>query len=86
MGESYSILANWYDKLMGDFDYEKLSEFCCDAIKEYSPDIPKQILDLGCGTGSLSVLMAKKGYDVTGIDLSNEMLALASAKANAMKI
>ena len=82
MGDSYSILANWYDKLMGDFDYEKLSEFCCDAIKEYSPDIPKQILDLGCGTGSLSVLMAKKGYDVTGIDLSNEMLALASAKAN----
>ena len=43
MGESYSILANWYDKLMGDFDYAKLSEFYSDAIKEYSPDIPKQI-------------------------------------------
>ncbi|MCR5456844.1 MAG: class I SAM-dependent methyltransferase [Clostridiales bacterium] len=86
MGDSYSILANWYDELMGDFDYSKLSEFCCDAINKYSPNIPKQILDLGCGTGSLSVLMAKKGYDVTGIDLSNEMLALASAKANNLNL
>lgn len=83
MTDSYSILAKWYDKLMEDFDYKSLSSYYCDAIKKYAPQAPKQLLDLGCGTGTISILMAEQGYDVTGIDLSNEMLSLASAKANA---
>jgi 2-polyprenyl-3-methyl-5-hydroxy-6-metoxy-1,4-benzoquinol methylase len=41
------------------------------------------VLDIGCGTGSLSVILAELGYDVTGIDISPEMVALARAKAAA---
>ena len=45
------------------------------------PDPPARILDVGCGTGSLAVLLAQAGHEVTGIDTSAQMLALARAKA-----
>ena len=45
------------------------------------PEPPARILDLGCGTGSLAVLLAQAGHEVTGIDTSAQMLALARAKA-----
>jgi SAM-dependent methyltransferase len=45
------------------------------------PDPPARILDLGCGTGSLAVLLAQAGHEVIGIDTSAEMLALARDKA-----
>ena len=47
------------------------------------PAAPANILDVGCGTGSLSVLLAGLGYRVTGIDFSPAMISLASAKAAA---
>ena len=47
------------------------------------PDPPARILDLGCGTGSLAVLLAQAGHEVAGIDASTQMLALARAKAAA---
>ena len=47
------------------------------------PTAPAAILDAGCGTGSLSVVLSGLGYDVTGIDLSPAMIALAWAKAAA---
>jgi SAM-dependent methyltransferase len=45
------------------------------------PAPPATVLDLGCGTGSLSVLLAERGYDVTGVDLSPRMVQRAGAKA-----
>jgi 2-polyprenyl-3-methyl-5-hydroxy-6-metoxy-1,4-benzoquinol methylase len=50
-------------------------------LQDALPAPPAQILDLGCGTGSLSVLLAELGHTVQGIDLSPRMLALAAAKA-----
>ena len=82
MADSYSILSKWYDKLMDDFDYPSLTAYYCSAIKKYSEDLPKQILDLGCGTGSVSIILAEKGFDVTGIDISSEMLSMAALKTN----
>ena len=52
-------------------------------LQTWLPTPPAQILDVGSGTGSLSVVMAGLGYAVTGIDLSSAMLALAEAKAAA---
>jgi ubiquinone/menaquinone biosynthesis C-methylase UbiE len=47
------------------------------------PEPPARIVDLGCGTGSLSVLLALEGHDVAGYDLSEQMLAVARSKAGA---
>jgi SAM-dependent methyltransferase len=47
------------------------------------PPAPARIADLGCGTGSLSVLLAREGYAVDGLDLSPEMVARARTKADA---
>ncbi|WP_439659476.1 class I SAM-dependent methyltransferase [Lentzea sp. HUAS TT2] len=47
------------------------------------PPSPASVVDLGCGTGSLAVLLARAGHDVRGVDLSPRMVAAAAAKANA---
>lgn len=81
MDESYSVLAPYYDALMTDIDYTGLADFYVSQIKKYAPEVPKKVLDLGCGTGSIAVLMAKKGFDMCCIDLSCDMLAAAQRKA-----
>jgi 2-polyprenyl-3-methyl-5-hydroxy-6-metoxy-1,4-benzoquinol methylase len=54
-----------------------------DLLLQWLPRTPKRILDIGCGTGSLSLLLAELGHEVTGIDLSPEMIAHAKVKAEA---
>jgi 2-polyprenyl-3-methyl-5-hydroxy-6-metoxy-1,4-benzoquinol methylase len=50
------------------------------------PPAPARVADLGCGTGTLSVLLAAEGYDVSGVDLSEDMLAHARRKATAAEV
>ena len=52
-------------------------------LLEHLPPAPARVADLGCGTGTLSVLLAEEGYDVHGLDLSPEMITRARAKAAA---
>ena len=52
-----------------------------ELLLEHLPPAPARVADLGCGSGSLSVLLAEEGYDVSGLDLSGQMLELARAKA-----
>jgi SAM-dependent methyltransferase len=54
-----------------------------DLLLEHLPAAPARVADLGCGTGSLSVLLAEQGYDVHGVDLAGEMVARARMKAEA---
>ena len=76
----YSIFAEVYDSLTEDVEYKKRADYISSLFKRFkiSPEI---VLDLGCGTGSVTTLMAKKGYSMIGVDMSPEMLSIASDKA-----
>lgn len=77
---TYSFLAGSYDRLTQDVDYEGL----CDYLESWFPKARRPVntvLDLACGTGTLTWLLARRGYDMTGVDLSPEMLAQAREKA-----
>ena len=54
-------------------------------LRELLPDAPARVADLGCGTGTLSLLLSEEGYDVTGVDFSPEMVRLARAKAPGLR-
>ncbi len=75
----YQQFAHIYDQLMEDAPYEQWLAF---ILKNWqlNGNGGKRLLDLGCGTGTLSILLAEKGFEVTGIDLSEDMLAIAQAK------
>jgi SAM-dependent methyltransferase len=66
--------ARYYDLLYRDKDYVGESQFIHRLIQTHAPDA-KTILELGCGTGNHGLLLAKEGYQLHGVDLSEEMLA-----------
>ncbi len=76
----YTNFAYIYDKLMYDIDYSKWVEYI-EAVFKANGLEPRIILDLGCGTGNFCIEMAKRGYDMIGIDLSTEMLSCAKEKS-----
>jgi SAM-dependent methyltransferase len=68
--------ARYYDLLYQDKDYAQEVQFIHQLIQQYAPEA-HQILELGCGTGSHALLLAKQGYRIHGVDLSSEMLQQA---------
>jgi len=74
---AYQQLAAIYDLLMADTPYHQWLDFTKKQLK--SSDT--RVLDLGCGTGKMSVLLSEAGYQMTGVDLSEEMLIEASQRA-----
>jgi len=77
---AYDALAGSYDALTYDVPYETILQFW-EAVLNEEGKAPETVLDLACGTGSLSVLLAKKGLQVLGCDISEEMLTEAADKA-----
>ena len=91
--EAYGDFASVYDTFMDETPYEEWCQFVEEVITEYGISKPGEaegnevlasernlVLDLGCGTGTLTEMLAAKGYDMVGIDLSREMLAIAMDK------
>ncbi|MGZ4853384.1 MAG: class I SAM-dependent DNA methyltransferase [Halobacteriota archaeon] len=72
--------AQYYDLFYRDKNYTDEVDYVDALIKKYAVGKTATILDLGCGTGGHAVLLAKKGYDVTGVDRSDAMLAIAREK------
>ena len=77
---SYQQFAYLYDELMKDAPYAEWVRFVKDRCVKYNV-AGTRLLDLACGTGELSVRLAQDGFTVTGVDLSEDMLAVAQAKA-----
>jgi SAM-dependent methyltransferase len=71
--------AEYYDLLYSVKDYHAEANYVCSLIDKFAPGA-KSILDIGCGTGSHGFLLAERGYDLTGIDLSPSMVARANEK------
>lgn len=74
--EAYSSFAQVYDLFMDNVPYEEWCEYIRGILQEYDV-CDGLVLDLGCGTGKLTRLLAKAGYDMIGVDNSAEMLAIA---------
>lgn len=74
---AYTTFAQVYDLFMDNVPYEEWSNYIVSVLKEYGIH-SGVICDLGCGTGKMTRLLAKAGYDMIGVDLSEDMLAIAS--------
>ncbi len=83
--EAYSGFAQVYDFLMKDVDYDGWVDYI-EEIFISKGCKPKTILELACGTGNITNRLSKRGYDIVGIDISNEMLALAKNKAYDLRL
>lgn len=96
MNDSYTGFAEVYDELMDNVPYEEWAAFVVSVLKEYgvggvvpedTDELAKNlaterntVLDLGCGTGTLTELLARAGFDMIGVDNSEEMLEIAIQK------
>lgn len=83
--KTYSGFAQVYDFLMNDFDYDSWVEYIEDVLSSELIKSPK-ILDLACGTGNITNRLAQKGYKLTGVDISPDMLTLAQDKAQKLGV
>ena len=78
---AYNEFAYFYDELNSEADYDALYRYVTDELAAHG--IRDGILaDLGCGTGDLTLMLAQAGYDVIGIDRSEEMLSVLREKAD----
>ena len=76
---AYNEFAYFYDEFNGEADYDALYGYITDELKALG--ITDGILaDLGCGTGDLTLMLTQAGYDVIGIDRSEEMLSVLREK------
>ena len=78
--DAYHELAQSYDRLTNDVDYEATVDFYYEILKREGLS-PRTAVDLACGTGSVTAILARKGLQVIGVDMSEEMLTVAQQKA-----
>ena len=82
--DAYKNLAASYDRLTNDVDYEATVGFYMEILRREGIT-PRTVVDLACGTGSVTEILARKGYRVTGVDMSEEMLTEAAMKTMDME-
>ncbi len=77
----YSDFAYVYDLLMQDIQYTQWADYIESLFQKFCIMKPELVLDMACGTGNLTLELAKRGYDMTGIDMSPDMLSCAMEKS-----
>lgn len=75
--EQYSVLAPYYEKLNSEADYNKYADFIEREIKLHGKENTELVLELACGTGAITRKLSERGFDMIGIDISENMLAEA---------
>ena len=76
---SFKDYAEYYDLIYKDKDYEREVNFIEEIFGESKP---KKILEVGCGTGNYTKILLERGYEVTAVDISEDMLEIARRKCN----
>lgn len=78
--DSYTVLAKYYDELTRDVEYDKWSKYLSEIFIKHDTRV-ETVLDLACGTGTLSFSLCDNGFEVIGVDASNDMLSIAYQKS-----
>lgn len=78
---SYNYFAQLYDDLTNNVEYEKRAEYILNILNEHGIN-NGTVLDLACGTGTMGLMVKNSGFDVIGVDLSEDMLSVADNKSN----
>ena len=83
--DSYTVLARSYDRLTADVDYERWADYVQRHFRKLRRPV-RSVVELACGTGSLTCLLARRGYCVTAVDQSPEMLTMAEQKCRGLDV
>ena len=83
--DSYTFLARSYDRLTADVDYERWADYVERHFRKLKRPV-RSVAELACGTGSLTCLLARRGYTVTAVDLSPDMLTAAEQKCRGLDV
>lgn len=79
--EGYNAISRVYDRLNAEIDYSRWADFVEVCFDRFLSARPELVLDLACGTGSMTIELAARGYDMIGVDGSAEMLSEAYTRA-----
>lgn len=79
IGEGYGDFAEAYDALTFNVPYDEIADYYAKILVQMTQG--RRLLDMGCGTGNLTVRLAERGFDVIGQDSSSDMLTYAAAKS-----
>lgn len=79
--DGYGVFSAFYDRLITDVDYGKMADKLLRLFERFRGCCPELVLDLACGSGTLTLELIRRGIDVIGVDGSEDMLAEAMEKA-----
>ena len=77
MKGQYTSIARVYDELNAEYDYEGYANYIHSQVEKHKVADTSLALDLACGTGKMTFLLRDLGYDMTGVDISEDMLSIA---------